>query len=183
MTKTDRAVVRVGLMVLWPIVVTLPIAIVAPDNVLSYSQAIVTFVSILQRMIPNIDALAGISKFPEVTKLVCSSAYTLVPIHLGVIWRETRMNRNTIRSRPMNGTLFVLVLACVFWVFTASLGVFPPPEKAVTQSELLMQSMGQTRIALGFGAGFVCTLLACVAAIAARIVIALVVTDQANGNA
>src|SRR6266513_72975 len=58
------------------------IAVFAPHDALAKYAAIHDYVSICEALVPGIKRLARVSGFPEVTELVLSITWTLVPFHM-----------------------------------------------------------------------------------------------------
>ena len=67
-TKTSRF--------LWPLAVSVPLALFVPGGLFSVSAELCAYVSLVQVLIPNIQPLASVSRFPDATRLVSSVAYS-----------------------------------------------------------------------------------------------------------
>lgn len=76
--------------IIFGLVVTTTTALVAPHDVLSRVGFLSAYVNLLSGVVPSINALAPVSSFPEVTRLVLAVTWTCAPIQtLLLLWSRT----------------------------------------------------------------------------------------------
>lgn len=144
----------VWIILLGLIVTTMPATLV-PDDVLSRFAILDGYANLLGDLIPSINALASVSVFPEVTRLVLACAWTCAPVQtlLLLLSGSAVFDLGYLRRRRFFYA-FLLSVALIV-VTTLALFQYVDPSDLVgnTLSERVLRSMSTSKLALGLIAG------------------------------
>ncbi len=93
------------------LVPALLVAWFSPTNVLSRSHVLTSYVEIVTQLVPTIANRAALSSFPEITKLVLSVLWTIVPFQ--IVYTCVFLNFwtiETVKARPVFFVSAILLL-------------------------------------------------------------------------
>ena len=119
------------------------LAVLAADNVFTNYPALKTYAEWCGGIIPSIDKFAAVSSFPEVTRLVLSFVWSLVPLQCAFAIRKGAYLNNwqMFRERRVFLTLCLILMAGAFiWITIFWIG----PE--ITTDQLYRRSRRGTPI-------------------------------------
>lgn len=128
------------------------IALLVPDNVLSQSPTLEQLTALISQFVPAIDRLAAVSGFPEVTRLVLSIEWTLLPLQtfLFVINKSYAVRVNEWRRRRFFITSCLLLFASVlFWSVFFLYYLDISDLQGGMFNEWLLRSLSESRLGLG----------------------------------
>jgi len=131
------------------------IAVFAPHDALAKYAAIHNYVSICEALVPGIKRLARVSSFPEVTELVLSITWTLVPVQvlLCLIWEPLRPNWQRIRERRFYFTCSLIVAGSAVVMLALLFDITPSDLEGGMFNEQLLHSVSTSPLWLGVIAG------------------------------
>jgi hypothetical protein len=141
--------------ILFGLFVTATTALFAPTDVLSQFKYLDAYVKYVGAVILSIDAMAEVSLFPQVTRLVLSCAWTVALIQtLLMYWRRTIMfDLEYARQRKYIFT-FLLMIALLAVLTLARFQYIDPADLlGNTLSNSVLRAMSTSRLALGFVSG------------------------------
>ena len=137
-------------------------ALLVPSDVVTRYPLVQTYTSVCRALIPSIDRLTAVSSFPEVTQLVLSITWSLVPLQTVLfllngtyvpkfeLWRQRRL---------YVGFLMIVVAICmVFMVVLFELTAHDLEGNLL--NEWLLRSVSTSRFWLGLTSGFLVSGLA-----------------------
>lgn len=155
----DRVFGWIYLLVLAPVLL---VALFAPPNVLSGFPAVDQYTLLMRDMFPMIDRLASVSQFPEVTRLVLSIEWTLVPVQtvLFLIIMSKSIDLTPLRERrAFIGIMLPVIVGTMLWS-TAVFWDVTTWDLYDGKSGSLLRLVSTTRVGLAIGSSLVMTLTA-----------------------
>lgn len=129
----------------------LMVGLLAPENVLSSFQAANKFAGIFRYALPAIDRLAAISSYPDVTRLVLSVEWTLVPLQVALFYVRfsPSFNLDGFRARRTYLTLVMFLLLGTFlWSTTIFFDATPSDLQGGMYGESLLRLASTSRLGL-----------------------------------
>lgn len=121
----------------------LAVALLVQEDVIAGHPWVQAYVAYCREWIPAVDRLAGVSSFPELTRLVISLMWTLVPMLAFVYWQKSDAMQAVVhrfRERPVYFTFLLLVpvvgVASALHPFFDAEGVSASLVRAATGSRL-----------------------------------------------
>jgi len=144
------------------ILVGVLIAVIAPSDVLRSNASVDFFVTRLSRAIPTIDQFAMVSRFPDITRLVMTLLWCIVPVQVSLFFykKTFQPNLKPIQQGPLLFAFFmVTAIGCYvgFWFF---LELTPDRIQGDTFHRVVFRQMSESRFWLGFWTGIITTGLA-----------------------
>jgi hypothetical protein len=137
------------------IVSSIVIALFAPNDVLTKHSYMQAYVSIFAQFVPSIDKLAAVSSFPEVTQLVLSVMWSLIPIQIAIFFRNPGYtpNMEMIRKkRPFFIPGLAIFAACFYGIYFLFDVTTADLEKDMLNTQML-RFASTSRFGLGILAG------------------------------
>jgi hypothetical protein len=107
--------------------------------------------------VPGIERLAAVSSFPEVTRLVVSLMWTLVPIFAVVFTLKIQMPESFLaryRERPFFLNFATAVMALSIVMLAVLYDITPEDLRGGLMNETVLRTISTSRIGLGLVAGF-----------------------------
>ena len=147
------------------------VAVTIPADVITQYRFLRGYIAVSSTIIPGIERLAAVSSFPEVTRLVVSMMWTLVPIFTAVYLLKMRVpeeNFEQFRQRPFVLTFSIIIVASLIVLFAVLREMTFDDLARGTISEIILRGVSTSRVSLGLIAGFLS------AAIAAMLYIVLI---------
>lgn len=154
---SDRAALWIYLMSFVPVLL---LALLAPDSVLSAFPALNEYTQILRDIFPAIDRLASVSAFPEVTRLVLSLEWTLLPLQalLYFIFVSRSVNFTLWRERRTFIAIGLPILLGLFvWGTAIFFEVNPSDLQGQMKSERMLRLVSTSRLGLAVASSLVMT--------------------------
>jgi hypothetical protein len=133
------------------LVPALIVALFTPASVLSSFPILEKFTSIFRDISPAIDRLAGVSSFPQVTKLVLSVEWTLVPAQVALFYLRLNpsFDLDNFRARRAYLTVVMFLLLGTFvWSTVMLFDVTPADLKGGMYGETLLRLACTSRLGL-----------------------------------
>jgi hypothetical protein len=140
-----------------------PVAVFVPQNVIAQSRVLQDYIGMSRTLIPGIESLAAVSSFPEVTRLVVSGMWTLVPVFLAVYLFRMRTPESFLeefRQRRFFLTFACIVVAIVVVSLAVLFDAEPADLERNSRSGFVLQLVSTSRIGLGLVAGFLSATIA-----------------------
>jgi len=127
-------------------------ALLTPDNVLSQHPSIDQYTQIFRHVLPSIDRLAAVSSFPDVTRLVLTVEWTMLPIQtiLFIVFRSYTAKVDLLRERRFLIAVGLPILVGIFlWCAALLYEVTPMDLQGNLLNESLLRSVSTSRLGLG----------------------------------
>lgn len=127
------------------------VALLAPENVLSSFPKVDKFTTIFRDFLPAIDRLAAVSTYPELTRLVLSVEWTLVPAQVGLFYicLSRSFDADAFRARRTYLTLIMfLLLGSFLWSTTVFFDATPSDLQGGMYGERLLRLASTSRLGL-----------------------------------
>ena len=118
-------------------------ALLVPDEMLSSSAFLSSYVSALGQLFSSIDALADVSHHPDATRIVLSIAYSLVPVYAIVFFPSVRPNVPALRVKRARALGMLAGAFVIAWAYCFML-------TPLLDGDRVMDRMSMSRIWLGF---------------------------------
>jgi hypothetical protein len=133
------------------LVPVLIVAFIAPTNVLSSFATLEKFTHIFRDVLPAIDRLATVSSFPEVTKLVLSIEWILVPVQVVLFYLRINPHFNADQARAYGAYWLIglfLLLGVSLWSTAIFYDVAPSDLQGGMYGESLLRLASTSRLGL-----------------------------------
>ena len=128
------------------------IALFSSHDVLNQHPLLNQYTSIVGRIIPSISRLAAVSSFPEITRLVLSAEWTLLPVQivLFLLKRSYIIRVEEWQERKLFKVFCLLIFSSVLlWSAIFLYEVTPEDFKGRMLNEVLLRGLSTSRIGLG----------------------------------
>lgn len=130
------------------------ISLLASTDVLTMQPGLQKFTSLCREMIPAIDRLAAVSSFPEVTQLVLSVLWALVPVQIAILVTLNGFapKLDLIKEKPFYTAFLCVVALIMLAICTFLFEITPSDLEGGLLSDWVLRSVSTSRIGLGIGA-------------------------------
>lgn len=133
------------------------VSVTVPQDVITRYRFLQDYIDLSRAVIPGIGRLAAVSSFPEVTKLVVSLTWTLVPIFTAVYLLKVRIPESAFanfRQRPFFLTFSAVVVAISVVLLAVLYDITPQDLEGGMINESVLNTISTSRVGLGLIAGF-----------------------------
>ena len=133
------------------------LALLVPQDVISRHGLLQSYTAVCRGVIPGIERLAAVSSFPQVTILVVSVMWTLVPVSTGVyLFRMHGAGQfvEQFRKKLFFGTFCACVVALSIVLLAVLYDITPGDLEGRLINENVLHAVSTSRMGLGLVAGF-----------------------------
>jgi hypothetical protein len=133
------------------------VAVIIPRDVITKYPVLQEYIALIGAAIPGIERLAAVSSFPEVTRLVVSLMWTLVPVFTAVYFLKVQVPESFFtryRERPFFFGFGTVVVAISVVLLAVLYDITPEDLKGGLINETVLRTISTSRIGLGLIAGF-----------------------------
>jgi uncharacterized membrane protein YfcA len=133
------------------------IAIFVPRQVITQYPILQDYIAVSRSLIPGIERLAAVSSFPEVTRLVVSAMWTLVPIFVAVYLLKVQATKRFVehvRQRRFFHTFGIVVIAISVVLLAVLYDITPQDLEGGLLNETVLRTISTSRMGLGLITGF-----------------------------
>jgi len=133
------------------------VALVVPQDVVTRNRFLHDYVALSSTVIPGIQRLAAVSSFPEVTRLVFSLMWTLVPVFTAAYFFKVQVPEiffTRYREKPFFLTFATVVMAISIVLLAVLFEITPEDLKGGLINESVLRAVSTSRMGLGLIAGF-----------------------------
>jgi hypothetical protein len=133
------------------------VAVIVPQDVITRNRFLHDYVAVSGTVVPGIERLAAVSSFPEVTRLVVSLMWTLVPVFTALYFVKVQVPEiffARYREKPFFLTFATVVMAISIALLAVLFDITPEDLKGGLINESVLRAVSTSRIGLGLIAGF-----------------------------
>lgn len=133
------------------------VAVIVPQDVITQYRFLQDYIAVSGAVIPGIERLAAVSSFPEVTRLVVSLMWTLVPIFTVVYFLKVQVPDVffvRFRQRPFFFNFLIVVVAISVVLLAVLFDIAPEDLKGGLINETVLRAISTSRMGLGLITGF-----------------------------
>jgi hypothetical protein len=133
------------------------VAVIVPQDVITRNRFLQDYVAVSGAVVPGIERLAAVSSFPEVTRLVVSLMWTLVPVFAAVYFPKVQVPEiffARYREKPFLLAFATVVMAMSIVLLAVLFEITPEDLKGGLINESVLRAVSTSRIGLGLIAGF-----------------------------
>jgi hypothetical protein len=133
------------------------VAVIVPQDVITRNRFLHDYVAVSGIVIPSVEKLAAVSSFPEVTRLVVSLMWTLVPVFTALYLVKVQVPEIfsvRYREKPFFLTFATVVMAMSIVLLAVLFDITPEDLKGGLLNESVLRAVSTSRMGLGFIAGF-----------------------------
>jgi hypothetical protein len=156
-TATTRNNAVFGCSIAAAMVLLTLVAVIVPRDVIAQYRFLEDYIAGSGAVIPGIERLAAVSSFPEVTRLVVSLMWTLVPILTALYLLKVEVPESfyaQFRQRPLYLTFGIVVMAISVVLLAVLHDITPEDLEGGLINETVLRAMSTSRMGLGLITGF-----------------------------
>jgi hypothetical protein len=133
------------------------VAVIVRLDVITRNPFLHDYVALIGTVIPAIERLAAVSSFPQVTRLVVSLMWTLVPVFTALYLMKVQVPQTFVaryREKPFFLTFAIVVVGISIVLLAVLFDITPEDLEGGLINESVLRAVSTSRIGLGLIAGF-----------------------------
>lgn len=150
---------------MWPLILTIPFAMLLPNEFLASNKLFKSYVLILQTIVPNIEAIARLSQFPDLTRVMLSMAFSIALVQGVLFWHRVHIDVRLLRAKAGECGVILIIFLGMLAVMIGIVDLMPHNLGGSARTDIFIRQVSESRLWLGIVAGLIGPVVAAMAVV------------------